>query len=137
MKNFIKITILALATIFVGCIKEQADTSKILSNEETRSEIMETIINDDKMINQFMDKMINNEDRKLLLAERRNMINMKQMMQEITNDSIKAGIMMEHMMGMMQKDSSIYRMMHRKMGANPNMKGLMRNDSTMMRHMRN
>ena len=108
MKNFLKITILVLATTFVGCIKEQADTSKILSNEETRSEIMETIINDDKMISQFMD---------------------------ITNDSIKAGMMMEHMMGMMQKDSSIYRMMHRKMGNNPQMKGIMGKDSTMMRIM--
>ncbi len=137
MKNFQKIIILVLATIFVGCAKKQTDTSKILGNEETRSEIMETIINDDKMISQFMDKMINNDERKLLLTEKRNLINMNQMMQEITNDSIKAGMMMEHMMVMMQKDSSIYRMMHRKMGNNLHMKGVMKKDSTMMQSMHN
>ncbi|MFT4832783.1 MAG: hypothetical protein ACI815_002443 [Psychroserpens sp.] len=137
MKIFKKTAMIVAAILFMGCAKQQVNTTKILNNEEARSEIMETIISDDKMISQFMDKMINNEQSKLLLVEKRDMMHMKGMMQEVTSDSLKAGMMMEHMMGMMQKDSATCRMMCRKIGNNPHMKGLMGHDSTMLCPMHN
>ncbi|MEB8328615.1 hypothetical protein OO009_04540 [Flavobacteriaceae bacterium KMM 6897] len=127
-----KTAIIIIFILLAGCTKQKVNATKILANEEGRAEIMEAIIDDDKMISQFMDKMINNEHTKAMLAEKRDMIHMKQIFREINNDTLKAGMMMEHMMGMMQKDSAICRMMYRNIGNNLHMKGLMGRDSTMM-----
>lgn len=137
MGIFKKIVLIVAALFFIGCAKEKVNATEVLNNEENREVIMETIINDDKMISQFMDKMINNEEGKLMLADKRDMMHMKEMMREINNDSTKAGLMMEHMMGMMQKDSAICRMMRRKIGNNQHMKGLMGHDNTMLCPMHN
>ncbi|MGY8914122.1 MAG: hypothetical protein ACKVJF_03440, partial [Flavobacteriales bacterium] len=67
MKISQKITFFLVIGLLVGCAKQQVTTTKILANEKTRSEIMETIINDDRMVSQFMDKMINSEEGKLML----------------------------------------------------------------------
>lgn len=125
-------SLLITILLLVGCAKQKVKPTKILANEETRSEIMETIINDDRMISQFMDKMINTEEGKLMLAEKRDMIHIRQMMREISNDSLKVGMMMDHMMVLMQKDSTICRMIGHKIENNPHMMGLMGNDCTMI-----
>ncbi|MET7029834.1 hypothetical protein [Sediminicola luteus] len=125
-----KILLLGGVLLVFGCGKEKVNTAKALQSEEDRVEIMETIINDDKMISQFMDKMIAHEEAKHLMGEKRDMMHMKEMMGEISKDSTKAGMMMDHMMAMMEKDSAQCRMMCRRMANNPHMKGMMMLDST-------
>lgn len=124
MRTLKKVAFIVVAIFFIGCAKQQPKTTTILSNDESRSKIMEAIINDDKMISQFMDKMFNDEHARLMVAEKRDKIYMNQMMREISNDSIKAAKMMDHLMGMMQKDSSICRMLRGKMALNQHMKGI-------------
>ncbi len=125
-----KILLLVVVLLVLGCGKEKVNAVEALQSEEDRVEIMETIINDDKMISQFMDKMIANEEAKHLMGEKRDMMHMKEMMGEVSTDTLKAGMMMDHMMAMMEKDSAQCRMMCRRMANNPHMKGMMMLDST-------
>ncbi|ALM08786.1 hypothetical protein SB49_13920 [Sediminicola sp. YIK13] len=127
-----RILLLGGVLLVLSCGKEKVNVVEVLQSEDNRVKIMETIINDDKMISQFMDKMIADEEVKHLIGEKRDMMHMKEMMGEISKDSTKAGMMMEHMMAMMEKDSAQCRMMWRKMGNNPHMKGMMMHDSTMV-----
>ncbi|MEJ1221126.1 hypothetical protein [Sediminicola sp. 1XM1-17] len=132
-----KITGLILVLLLIGCGRQKGDAAKVLNNEAYRVEIMEAIINDDEMVGQFLDRMIANEEAKLILVEKRDRIYLNEIKAEITNDTVMAGLVMEHMMNMMQEDSTVCRMMCRKMGNNPHMKGMMMLDSTKVCPMHN
>ena len=67
MKTLKKITlIIAIVALFASC-ETGTDVNKVLSNQDTKKAIMDTIANDSKLSVEMMEAMMNNENGKMMM----------------------------------------------------------------------
>lgn len=114
MKN---VTTLLAAFIFftITSCKQNSDVKSIMQDPEMRSQIMQNIIDDDKILSEFMDKMQNNQPGMQMMQGNRKMRNMMMYgngMQMMRNDMMKDSTLTKEMMQTMMKDG---KMMHQMM----------------------
>lgn len=129
MKNVRQIVVLIILTIAVGCTNQQQNTTELLSDEAKRTEIMTTISNDHDMMTEIMDHMGKSDHAMQMMAGNRELMAKMMDNTEIMKDTVRVGIMMDNMMKMMEKDSSMCTMMGRKMRGNKHMMNMRQNTS--------
>ena len=143
MKNLQKITLfIALVALFASC-QTNTDVSKILSNQDTKKAIMDTIANDSNLSSEMMETMMNNENSKTAMMgnEKMSMMMMQDhaaMMKRMKDNpdmmkSMMSGMMeackndtamMSSMCKSMMEDPQMMEMMHKNMGGKMDMKGM-------------
>src|SRR5680860_312034 len=76
MKTLQKITLfIAIVALFASC-QTGTDVNKILSNQDTKKAIMDTIANDSNLSIEMMEAMMNNENSKMMMMGNENMTSM-------------------------------------------------------------
>lgn len=134
MNTWIQISGIAFL-LLCSCANKTQTAPEILSNEQLRNEIMETVSNDEEMLAEMMSHIIHSDHSVELLQGNRQimheiMANNQMMGGMMQKDTVMAGKMMERMMGMMAKDSSFCKMMSKKMSGNNHMMGMMKDSTT-------
>lgn len=118
----------ALLSLFASCNSSSSQT-RVLSNQETRKEIMGTIANDSTMSKEMIETMMNNENGSMMMYNQQMMMiqdhgSMMKMLKDNPN-------MMQNMMsGMIETtkgDSLRMSEMINKMMQNPQMRQMMQN----------
>ena len=70
MKTLQKITMLiALVALFASC-QSNIDVNKILSNQDTKKAIMDTIANNSNLSKEMMETMMNGKNSKMIISEK-------------------------------------------------------------------
>lgn len=143
MKKLQKITlIIALVALFASC-QTGTDVNKILSNQDTKKAIIDTIANDSNLSIEMMEAMMNNENSKMMMKGNDKMTmmmmedhgTMMKMMKEnpAMMQSMMTGMMetckndtamMSSMCKNMMENPEMMEMMHKKMGGKMDMKGM-------------
>jgi len=119
MKKVQKILfVFALTALFTSC-QTGTDAKKILSNADTRKEIMNTIANDSSMHQEMMAAMMNGKNG-MMMGDHTSMM---KMMKE--NPGMMTG-MMNNMMEMCKNDTAMMGGMCKTMMANPQMMDMMK-----------
>jgi len=130
MKILQKITLLfALLALFASC-QSHTDVKQILSNQDTRMEIMDTIANNGNMSKEMMEAMMNSNTAKMMIQGNEKMtkaimdnhISMMKMMKD--NPAMMQG-MMADMMETCKGDSAMMSGMCNTMMGNPQMMDMM------------
>lgn len=130
MKTVLKITLfIAFVAAFVSC-----QTSKpILSNQDTKSEIMDSIANDSNLSKEMLGLMLNGRNSDVLMGEihktmmkkmKNNPGMMRGMMSGMMETSKGDSAMMSSMCMSMMENPEMMEMMHKKMGGKMDMKGM-------------
>jgi hypothetical protein len=120
MKILQKIGVFLLINIIIGCAgqgKEQT-SEEILKDKQKREEIMATISGDNEMLGEMMSYMMKNDSAVQMMRSHDGM--MHKMM-------VNNPMMMENMLGMMEKDSTMCTMMGNLMMQNSHMMKMMQN----------
>ncbi len=143
MKTLQKITlIIALVALLASC-QTRTDVNKILSNQDTKKAIIDTIANDSNLSIEMMEAMMNNENGKMMLMgnEKMTTIMMKNqgtMMKMMQNNPAMMQSMMTGMIETCYRDSAMMSsmcssimnnpqmmdMIHKNMGGNMGTKGM-------------
>src|SRR5665647_816798 len=108
---------------------------KILSNQDTKKAIMDTIANDSNLSVEMMEAMMNNENSKMMMGNEKmtsimmqNQGIMMKMMQNNMNGMMETfkgdTAMMSSMSSFMLKNPQMMNMIHKNMGADFGMKGM-------------
>lgn len=119
MKMFQKITVLiTLITLFASC-QSSSDTKEILSNPESRKEMMGKIANDSTMSKEMMAAMMSSNNGMAMMQDHQKMMKMMK-----DNPAMMQG-MMTDMMDMCKNDSTMMAGMCKTMMANPQMMDMM------------
>ena len=89
MKTLQKITMLiALVALFASC-HSNINVNKILSNQDTKKAIMDTIANNSDLSKEMMETMMKSENSKMMMMENRQMMDMKGFNSNIEKDALK------------------------------------------------
>lgn len=143
MKTLQKITLfIAIVALFASC-QTETDVNKILSNQDTKKAIMDTIANDSNLSIEMMEAMMNNENSKMMMMgnEKVTMMMMEDhvsMMKMMKDNPAMMQSMMTGMMETCKGDSAMMSsmcntflenpemtdMMHKKMVGKMDMKGM-------------
>lgn len=130
MKALQKITLLfALVALFASC-QSVSDVNKILSNQDTKKAIMETIANDSNLSSEMMETMMNNEKSKMMMTGNEKMAMMMMenhgtMMKMMKDNPDMMQSMMTNMMKICESDTAMMSSMHKTMMENPQMMDMM------------
>jgi len=131
MKTLKKITLLiALIALFASC-QSSTDVSKILSNQDTKKAIMDTIANDNKLSIEMMETIMNNENSKMLMMGNEKMTSMmmqnqETMMKMMQNNPAMMQSMMNGMMETFKGDTAMMSSMSSTILKNPQMMDMIR-----------
>ena len=120
MKTLLKTTILMVAVTFFASCQSGSDVKQILSNQDTRKAVIDSIANDSSMSKEMMGAMMNSNNGKMMMME--NHTAMMKMMKE--NPSMMKG-MMADMMETCKGDSSMMSDMCKTMMGDPKMMEMM------------
>lgn len=130
MKTLQKITlIIGIVALFASC-QTGADVNKILSNQDTKKAIMDTIANDSNLSIEMMEAMMSNENSKMMMMGNEKMTlmmmedyaSMMKMMKD--NPAMMQG-MMTGMMETCKGDSTMMSLMCNTFLENPEMTDMM------------
>ncbi|MHB1279133.1 MAG: hypothetical protein ACYC1Q_12140 [Bacteroidia bacterium] len=110
--------LLIVGAFLVGCSNQRAEN--LLKDPDKQNEIMTAICNDHQMMTNMMGHMMKNDHAMQMMKGNQGM--MGKMME---GNHAMMGNMMPHMVKMMEKDSSMCRMMGEKMMMNDHTKGMM------------
>lgn len=132
MKTLQFICVILFLTMISGCTGQAKSTSEILKNDEQRKEIMTAISNDHKMMDEMMGHMMKSEHAMQMMEGHQGMMgrmmgNRQMMMNMMAKDTMMASGMMNDMMTMMEKDSTMCNMMGGIMMENRHMMNIMQN----------
>jgi uncharacterized membrane protein YhiD involved in acid resistance len=119
MKALTSFAIAIAATFFFAC---NTPISSQLKDDVQRKTLISELVANRDYTTQVMDAMMTNDNAKQMMTDH----NMKMM-----DDPSMHTKMMDHMMSMMEKDTTMCKDMCEKMMSNPNMKTMMQN---MMKH---
>jgi len=126
MKTLQKITLLiALVALFASC-QTGTDVNKILSNQDTKMAIMDTIANDNNLSIEMMEAMMNNENSKMMMMGNENMTTMMMgnqgtMLKIMQNNPAMMQSMMTGMFEICNSDSTMMTSMYSSIMNNPQM----------------
>jgi len=143
MKTLQKITlIIAIVALFASC-QTGIDVNKILSNQDSKMAIMDTIANDSNLSTEMMEAMMNNENGKMMMMgnEKMTMLMMQNqgtmmkimqknpaLMQSMMNNMIERcyrdSAMMSSMCSSIINNPQMMDMINKNMGENMNLKGM-------------
>ena len=143
MKTLQKITlIIALVALLASC-QTGTDVNKILSNQDTKKAIIDTIANDSNLSIEMMEAMMNNENSKMMMMgnEKMTMMMMEDhasmmkmmkdnphMMQGMMTGMMETckgdSAMMSSMCTIMMENPEMMEMMHKKIGRKMEMKDM-------------
>ncbi len=138
MKKLQKIALsIALITLFVSC-QTAPDTGQVLSNTETRKEIMDTIANNSGMMKEMMGAMMNGKNNKMMMESHEPMMKMMKdnpdMMQSMMTDMMEIckndSTMMSGMCKTMIGNQQMMDMMQKMKGKNMDMGKMNAMDTT-------
>lgn len=120
---------LVLIASFSSC-KFKSDSEAVLSNPESRKEIMETIVNSNVMMEEMTDAILNNNSAKMVMQKNEKVIvmmleNRDTIMKVLKNNPVRMQNMMADMMESSKSDSSMMSDMCKKMMANQPMMDMM------------
>lgn len=130
MRNFMKMVFLVgFVALFSSCLPG-SDTKQILSKQETRKAIMDSIANDSSMSHEMMTAMMNSNNGKMMMQgnEKMNMMMMENhtsMMRMMKNNPVMMQSMMTDMMETCKGDSSMMSGMCKTMMGDPKMMDMM------------
>jgi len=119
--------IVASGIFLISCSNsEEQSTKDMMMNMDKRNEVMDMITHDSDMMSNMMDHMMKSDSAMMMMSN--NMDMMKMMhgdgMSKMMNHEMMVE-MMNHMMQMMEKDTSMCRMMGQMMMSNDKTKGIM------------
>ncbi len=120
MKTLLKTTILMVAVTFFASCQSGSDVKQILSNQDTRKAVIDSIANDSSMSKEMMGAMMNSNNGKMMMME--NHAAMMKMMKD--NPGMMKG-MMADMMETCKGDSSMMSDMCKTMMGDPKMMEMM------------
>src|SRR5680860_114967 len=143
MKTLQKITLfIAIVALFASC-QTGTDVNKILSNQDTKKAIMDTIANDSNLSIEMMEAMMNNENSKMMMMGNEKMTTMMMgnqgsmlkimqknpaMMQSMMNGMIETcyrdSVMMTSMCSSIMNNPQMMDCLHKNMGGNMDTKGM-------------
>jgi len=143
MKTLQKITLfIAIVALFASC-QTGTDVNKILSNQDTKKAIMDTIANDSNLSIEMMEAMMNNENSKMMMMGNEKMTTMMMgnqgsmlkimqknpaMMQSMMNGMIETcyrdSVMMNSMCSGILNNPKMMDMIHKNMDENMGTKGM-------------
>lgn len=120
MKNSILFLFISLFFLSAGCA-QQANVDALLENQETKNEIFTAIMQDEELMNDFMNEMMANENAMMSMRGNQQMMghmmdqgHMRTMMQEnpdmqktMMNNMMQNGAMMSQMMSKMHQQGMI------------------------------
>lgn len=129
MKNLLKngVFLLIAGAFLFGCSNQRAED--LLKDPDKQNDLMTAICTDHQMMTNMMDHMMKNDHAMQMMMGNQEM--MSQMMQGehamgmMEGNHEMMGNMMQHMMKMMQKDTSMCRMMGEMMMKDDHTKGMM------------
>jgi len=127
MKTLQKISLLfALVTLLASC-QTGTDANKILSNQDTKMKIMNTIANDSMLSTEMMGAMLNNKNGNRMMMHNGNrntmmMQNQETMLKMMQNNPAMMQSMMTGMMETFKNDTLMMSSMSSIMLKNPQMK---------------
>lgn len=130
MKTLQKIVLMiALVSLLSSC-QSTPDTKQVLSNKETRKQIIDTIANNSDMMKEMTEAMMNSKNGKMMLQgnEKMNMMMMENrdmMMKMMKNNPEMMNKMMSDMMEASRSDTSMISGMCKTMMGNQQMKDMM------------
>ena len=130
MKTLQKIVLMiALVSLLSSC-QSTPDTKQVLSNKETRKEIMDTIANDSIMTKEMTEAMMNSKNGKMMMQgnEKMTMMMMENrdvMMKMMKNNPGMMQSMMSDMMEASRSDTSMISGMCKTMMSSQQMKDMM------------
>ena len=110
---------IVLFTLFASC-QTTSNPNKVLSNKETRKEIMDTIANNSEMSKEMMEAMMTNKNCKMMM-----MGNHETMMKMIKDNPGMMQSMMSDMMETCKNDSGMMSSMCKSMMGNQQMMDMM------------
>ena len=131
MKTLQSICVIILLILISGCTGQAQTTAEILKNGQQREEIMAAISNDHEMMDEMLDYMMDSDHAMQMMEGDQGM--MGRMMEK---DTAMAAGMINNMMAMMEKDSTMCNMMGGMMMRNKHMMDMMQNmgkSGTMMK----
>lgn len=128
MKALQKVTLaIGLITLFASC-QSNSDPKQVLSNKETRKEIIATITNSSEMMKEMMEAMMNSKNGKMMMMENHGTMMkmmkdnpgmmesmMTDMMEACKNDTAMISGMCKAMMGNKQMMDMIQKMKRNNM----------------------
>src|SRR5665647_646910 len=126
MKTLQKITLfIAIVALFASC-QSSTNISKILSNQDTKKAIMDTIANDSNLSGEMMETMMNSEKGKMMMMGNEKMTTMMMqnqgtMMKMMQNNPAMMQSMMTGMMETCKNDTAMMSSMCKNMMENPEM----------------
>jgi len=143
MKTLQKITLyIAIVALFASC-QTGTDVNKILSNQDTKMAIMDTIANDSNLSVEMMETMMNRENSKMMMMRNDKMAmimmqNQGSMLKMMQNNPAMMQSMMNGMIETCYRDSAIMSsmcstiinnpqmmdMINKNAGGNMNLKGM-------------
>ncbi len=128
MKNIQQgIFAMMVSILFVAC-STSSDPKTVLSNQETRKEIMNTIAADSAMHREMMMTMLTNPDEKVMMQHH------TAMMEGMKSNPEVMKKMMHHMMEMCKTDSTMMDGMCKEMMSSPEMMDHMKHMKDMPTH---
>ena len=120
MKALQKVTLaIALITLFASC-QSTSDPKQVLSNKETRKEIIATIANSSEMMKEMMEAMMNSKNGKTMMME-----NHGTMMKMMKDNPGMMESMMTDMMEACKNDTTMISGMCKAMMGNKQMMDMM------------
>ncbi len=130
MKTLQKIVLMiALVSLFLSC-QSTSDPKQVLSNKETRKQIIDTIANNSEMMKEMTESMMNSKNGKMMIQgnEKMNMMMMENhdmMMKMMKNNPEMMQKMMADMMETSKNDTSMISGMCKTMMGNKQMMDMM------------
>lgn len=125
------------AFLMSGCNGQAQETAEMLENEQQREEIMTAISNDHNMMVEMMSHIMESNHAMQMMEGNTAMLgrmmgNRQMMMDIMVKDTAIAKGMMDNIMVMMEKDSTMCSMMGGMMMGNEHMMGMMQNKGKSM-----
>lgn len=135
LSRFKGMLFLAIVTA-TACTDQKQTPSEILGNQENREAIMAEISNDPGMMTEMMAQMTQNNHAMQMMEGNKDMMGkmMGNHQRRMQKDTVMAAQMMTTMLTMVEKDSTLCKMMCAKMAGNKHMMGMrygMMKDTTM------
>tara|TARA_R110002167_G_scaffold116792_4_gene292232 strand:+ start:1493 stop:1945 length:453 start_codon:yes stop_codon:yes gene_type:complete len=132
MKKIVVLGGFLMLSVMLSCVDKKQTPTEILGNRETRTEVMQAISNDQDLMTEMLGYMQQNDRAVQMMLGNQGMMgkmmgNQKMMMGMIEQDTAMAGNMMDNMMAIMEKDSTMCKTMCRRMSGNQHMKMMMQN----------
>ena len=133
MKTLLKITLfIAFVAVFASC-QSGTDVNQILSNQNTKSAVMDSIANDSNLSTEMLGLMLNGRNSNLIMGEihetmMKKMKDNPDMMQSMMTGMMESckgdSAMMSSMCEGMMENPEMMDMMHKKMGGMMDVKGM-------------